>query len=55
MIDDTPKRLELIPQEYQAKARESQLRTGRIPGKGSLVLQHDFLAATRLSTTNTML
>ena len=42
MIDDTPKRLELIPWEYQAKAREYQIQTGRIPGKGSLVLSHDF-------------
>ena len=42
MIDDTPKRLELIPREYQAKARDYQIQTGRIPGKGSLVLLHDF-------------
>jgi len=42
MIDDTPKDLDLIPREFQAKAREHQLKTGRIPGKGSLVLTHDF-------------
>ena len=40
IIDDTPKQLGLIPQEYQREAREYQLKTGRIPGKGSLVLTH---------------
>jgi hypothetical protein len=40
IIDDTPKQLEWIPQEYRREAREYQLKTGRIPGKGSLVLIH---------------
>lgn len=42
IIDDTPKQIDLIPFEYQINAQEYEMKTGRIPGKGSLVLTHPF-------------